>query len=171
MFCAIKILEVDSCHHDSTSFPFQQFGFTREQSGNALIIHGTVEKAFEVLSSVNQPGVFVIHSPRRFPLPFHCVEYTFWNLCLCLVDIQDGAVPTAQAVNVSGVSPLLSSSADLSPELHAAPTTQCKNKPSALLQTTNDQQSVPHQAHENTRTPQWVHVQAAGFYRWGGICC
>lgn len=53
---------VDSCHHDSTAFPFQEFGFTREQSGNALIIHGTVEKALEVLSSVNQPGEFVIHS-------------------------------------------------------------------------------------------------------------
>lgn len=28
---------------------FQEYGFTREQSSNALIIHGTVKKALEVL--------------------------------------------------------------------------------------------------------------------------
>uniref|UniRef100_UPI0037E8B1CF tetratricopeptide repeat protein 31-like isoform X2 n=1 Tax=Semicossyphus pulcher TaxID=241346 RepID=UPI0037E8B1CF len=34
-----------------------EYGFTREQSSNALIIHGTVQKALEVLSQLNnQPG-------------------------------------------------------------------------------------------------------------------
>lgn len=33
----------------------QEYGFTREQSSNALIIHGTVEKALEVLSALNRP--------------------------------------------------------------------------------------------------------------------
>lgn len=38
----------------------QEFGFTREQSSNALIIHGTVKKALEVLSKLNdRPGEFL----------------------------------------------------------------------------------------------------------------
>lgn len=33
---------------------FQEYGFTQEQSLNALIIHGTVKKAVEVLSKLNR---------------------------------------------------------------------------------------------------------------------
>ncbi|XP_047425024.1 tetratricopeptide repeat protein 31-like [Mugil cephalus] len=56
------------------------YGFTREQSSNALIIHGTVPKALEVLSNLNpQPGA-----------------------------VQSSAVPPVQVANVTGVSPVLS---------------------------------------------------------------
>uniref|UniRef100_A0A1A7Z0W5 RRM domain-containing protein n=1 Tax=Iconisemion striatum TaxID=60296 RepID=A0A1A7Z0W5_9TELE len=59
-----------------------EYGFTREQSSNALIIHGTVNKALEVLSKLNhQPGAAL-----------------------------KGTVPLAQVVNVTGVSPVLSAS-------------------------------------------------------------
>ncbi|XP_070711031.1 tetratricopeptide repeat protein 31 [Pempheris klunzingeri] len=56
-----------------------EYGFSREQSSHALIIHGTVKKALEVLSKSN-------HRPGP---------------------IQNGAAPSIQ-VNVSGVSPVLS---------------------------------------------------------------
>ncbi|XP_034532413.1 uncharacterized protein LOC117807294 [Notolabrus celidotus] len=65
------------------------YGFTREQSSNALIIHGTVEKALEVLSKLNKaPG-----------------------------PIQNGALPPARVVNVSGVSPVLSATNPAPPPL------------------------------------------------------
>ncbi|KAM9426522.1 uncharacterized protein KZ484_019986 [Pholidichthys leucotaenia] len=57
-----------------------EYGFTREQSSNALIIHGTVEKALEVLSKLNPvPGT-----------------------------LHNGTVPPVQVANVTGVSPVLS---------------------------------------------------------------
>ncbi|AWO97678.1 putative nucleolin-like [Scophthalmus maximus] len=56
------------------------YGFTREQSSNALIIHGTVAKALEVLSKLH-------HRPGAF---------------------QNATLPPAHVVNVSGVSPVLS---------------------------------------------------------------
>ncbi|XP_008289057.1 nucleolin-like isoform X2 [Stegastes partitus] len=93
------------------------FGFTREQSSNALIIHGTVEKSLEVLSTLNgRPGV-----------------------------TQNGAVPPAQVVNVSGVSPVLS--ANTSPAAAAAryqeaPKQKLINKPLAPVQ---NMSNVPNQ--------------------------
>ncbi|XP_033992492.1 tetratricopeptide repeat protein 31-like isoform X1 [Trematomus bernacchii] len=62
-----------------------EYGFTREQSSNALIIHGTVEKALEVLSALNRP-------PGT---------------------IQGVPLKPAQLVNINGVSPVLS--ANISP--------------------------------------------------------
>ena len=45
----------------------QEAGFTREQSSNALIIHGTMSKAMEVLSKLNpsNTGEQFTHSPQR----------------------------------------------------------------------------------------------------------
>ncbi|XP_029025545.1 uncharacterized protein LOC114867216 [Betta splendens] len=64
-----------------------EYGFTREQSSNALIIHGTVKKALEVLTKINpQPGA----SPNATLLP-------------------------VQVANVTGVSPVLSASTSPSP--------------------------------------------------------
>ncbi|CAB1418848.1 unnamed protein product [Pleuronectes platessa] len=57
-------------------------GFTREQSSNALIIHGTVEEALAVLSNLN-------HRPGAFPI---------------------ATLPAAQVKNITGVSPVLSAS-------------------------------------------------------------
>ncbi|KAK5875911.1 hypothetical protein CesoFtcFv8_026940 [Champsocephalus esox] len=62
-----------------------EYGFTREQSSNALIIHGTVEKALDVLSALNRP-------PGT---------------------IQGVPLKPAQLVNINGVSPVLS--ANISP--------------------------------------------------------
>ncbi|XP_017269962.1 tetratricopeptide repeat protein 31-like isoform X2 [Kryptolebias marmoratus] len=64
-----------------------EYGFTREQSSNALIIHGTVNKALEVLSKLHhQPGA-----------------------------VLNDALPPVQVANVTGVSPVLSASAHPSP--------------------------------------------------------
>ncbi|KAI3375779.1 hypothetical protein L3Q82_004072 [Scortum barcoo] len=90
------------------------YGFTREQSSNALIIHGTVKKALEVLSRLNhQPGV-----------------------------IQDSTLPPAQVVNVTGVSPVLS--ANTYPvQSHSAPKTGLKNKPLGPVHDMSNVQSQP----------------------------
>uniref|UniRef100_A0A3Q1FTV1 STI1-like protein n=1 Tax=Acanthochromis polyacanthus TaxID=80966 RepID=A0A3Q1FTV1_9TELE len=92
------------------------FGFTREQSSNALIIHETVEKALEVLSKLNiQPGV-----------------------------IENGAIQPAQVVNVTGVSPVLSANnntaaaAALSQD---APKQTLINKPLGPVHNTSNVQS------------------------------
>lgn len=58
------------------------YGFTREQSSNALIIHGTVDKALEVLSKLHPPGA-----------------------------VLNGPLPPPQVANVSGISPVLSANA------------------------------------------------------------
>ncbi|XP_035802374.2 uncharacterized protein si:dkey-33c12.4 [Amphiprion ocellaris] len=92
------------------------FGFTREQSSNALIIHGTVEKALEVLSKLNiQPGV-----------------------------TQNGAIQPAQVVNITGVSPVLS--ANTTPAAAAAPSQDAPkqthtNKPLGPVHNTSNVQS------------------------------
>ncbi|XP_029311316.1 tetratricopeptide repeat protein 31-like isoform X2 [Cottoperca gobio] len=95
-----------------------EYGFTGEQSSNALIIHGTVKKALEVLSKLNHP----------------------------LGAIQNVILQPAQMANVSGVSPILSANttaALLHPhphQAHDAPNT-FKNKP--LVQNMSNVQSQP----------------------------
>ncbi|XP_026208900.1 hsp70-Hsp90 organizing protein 2-like isoform X2 [Anabas testudineus] len=64
-----------------------EYGFTREQSSNALIIHGTVKKALEVLTKLNpRPGAS-----------------------------QNPTYQPAQLVNVTGVSPVLSANSGTAP--------------------------------------------------------
>ena len=38
---------------NTTFLILQEFGYSREQSSNALIIHGTVKKALEALSNIS----------------------------------------------------------------------------------------------------------------------
>ncbi|KAM6959825.1 uncharacterized protein LKV04_021483 isoform 2-T2 [Tautogolabrus adspersus] len=93
------------------------FGFTREQSSNALILHGTVEKALKVLSKLNnQPG-----------------------------PVQNGALPAARLVNVRGVSPVLSATnpAPHPPQSHNAPKTPLLNNPLVPVQNMSNVQSQP----------------------------
>ncbi|XP_060922044.1 tetratricopeptide repeat protein 31-like isoform X2 [Limanda limanda] len=109
-------------------------GFTREQSSNALIIHGTVEEALAVLSNLN-------HRPGAFP---------------------SATLPAAQVMNITRVSPVLSAKthpavAAYPPQTHNA----LNNKPIGPVQNMSTIQSqykpVPHQAtklsHENSRPP------------------
>ncbi|XP_059211293.1 uncharacterized protein LOC131989931 isoform X2 [Centropristis striata] len=101
------------------SFCFEkmlQCGFTREQSSNALIIHGTVKKALEVLSKLNnQPGA-----------------------------IQNGTLQPAQVANVTGVSPVLSANTiPPHPHSHDAPKTAFINKPLGPVQNMSNVQSQP----------------------------
>ncbi|KAM9335480.1 uncharacterized protein ABDE67_020465 [Symphorus nematophorus] len=114
-----------------------EYGFTREQSSNALIIHGTVQKAVEVLSKLNpRPGA-----------------------------VQNGAVRPAQVANVSGVSPVLSASTNAAPpppQSQDAPKTPLKNKPLGPVQNMSNVKTqpkpVPNQAtkttNEDSRPPQ-----------------
>ncbi|XP_040887022.1 tetratricopeptide repeat protein 31-like isoform X2 [Toxotes jaculatrix] len=90
-----------------------EYGFTREQSSNALIIHGTVNKALEVLSQLN-------HLPGA---------------------VQNPTLPPAQVVNVTGVSPVLSANtnpASAAPsrplQFQDASKTSLKNKPLGSVQ-------------------------------------
>ncbi|KAM9836927.1 uncharacterized protein ACBR49_019343 isoform 2-T2 [Aulostomus maculatus] len=62
-----------------------EYGFTREQSSNALIIHGTVKKSLEVLSKLNQQPV-------------------------C-----NGTPTPPQVANATGTSPVLSAAVNLPP--------------------------------------------------------
>ncbi|XP_044041057.1 uncharacterized protein LOC122870731 isoform X2 [Siniperca chuatsi] len=91
------------------------YGFSREQSSNALIIHGTVKKALEVLSKLNhQPGA-----------------------------TQNATLPPAQVANVTGVSPVLSASTNTAPpQSQGAPTTAL-NKPLGLVQNMSNVRSQP----------------------------
>ncbi|KAL7375710.1 hypothetical protein ABVT39_022323 [Epinephelus coioides] len=97
-------------------------GFTREQSSNALIIHGTVEKAIEVLSKLN-------HRSGA---------------------LQNGPLQPAQVANVTGVSPVLSANT-VPPHPHLphphqpmdAPKTAFKNKPLGPVQNMSNVQSKP----------------------------
>ncbi|XP_049923121.1 tetratricopeptide repeat protein 31-like [Epinephelus moara] len=99
-----------------------EYGFTREQSSNALIIHGTVEKAIEVLSKLN-------HRSGA---------------------IQNGPLQPAQVANVTGVSPVLSANT-VPPHPHLphphqpmdAPKTVFKNKPLGPVQNMSNVQSKP----------------------------
>ncbi|KAM6894789.1 uncharacterized protein PEZ65_022426 [Lycodopsis pacificus] len=92
------------------------YGFTREQSSNALIIHGTVQKALEVLSKLNhRPGS--IHS--------------------------NGTVQPAQVANVTGVSPVLSANTIPAPQSHDAPKPAFQNKPLGPVQNMSNVHSQP----------------------------
>ncbi|XP_060886832.1 tetratricopeptide repeat protein 31-like isoform X2 [Labrus mixtus] len=93
------------------------FGFTREQSSNALILNGTVEKALKVLSKLNnRPG-----------------------------PVQNGAHPAARLVNVGGVSPVLSAikPAPHPPQSHNAPKPPHLNKPLVPVQNMSNVKSQP----------------------------
>ncbi|XP_051507845.1 uncharacterized protein LOC127414116 isoform X2 [Myxocyprinus asiaticus] len=65
-----EVLKLDSTCKDAAEelmrvqlIQLMEMGFTREQSSNALILHGTVEKAFEGLSVV--PGLAPVLVPRE----------------------------------------------------------------------------------------------------------
>uniref|UniRef100_A0A1A8H6D6 RRM domain-containing protein n=1 Tax=Nothobranchius korthausae TaxID=1143690 RepID=A0A1A8H6D6_9TELE len=81
------VLKLDSSYAEAAQelmrvqiIQLMEYGFTREQSSNALIIHGTVNKALEVLSKLNHQSGAPLKS----------------------------TAPLAQVVNVTGVSPVLS---------------------------------------------------------------
>ncbi|XP_038157829.1 tetratricopeptide repeat protein 31-like [Cyprinodon tularosa] len=76
------------------------YGFTREQSSNALIIHGTVDKALEVLSKLHHPKGAVLNGP----------------------------LPPAQVANITGVSPVLSANSNPVPAA-SAPSYEASRKP------------------------------------------
>lgn len=116
-----------------------EYGFTRQQSSNALIIHGTVPKALEVLSKLNQ-------QPEA---------------------IKNGTPLLPQVANVSGVSPVLSASANTAaPQSHDAPRTrtteELKNKPLDPVQNMPNGKSqpkpIPYQASRPQKElfPIWV---------------
>ncbi|XP_008433901.1 tetratricopeptide repeat protein 31-like isoform X2 [Poecilia reticulata] len=85
-------------------------GFTREQSSNALIIHGSVDKALEVLSKLHRPPGAVLN----------------------------GSLPPAQLANVTGVSPVLSANSSPAPvasaQSHDATKKPLLDKPLGLVQ-------------------------------------
>lgn len=104
-----------------------EYGFTRQQSSNALIIHGTVQKALEVLSQLNQQPEAIKNGPPQLP----------------------------QVANVSGVSPVLSASASpAAPQSHDAPKPVPKNKPLGPVQNMPNGKSqpkpIPYQAMKTT---------------------
>ncbi|TNN85204.1 Tetratricopeptide repeat protein 31 [Liparis tanakae] len=84
-----------------------EYGFTREQSSNALIIHGTVKKALEVLSKLN-------HRPGAL--------------------LSNGAVQPAQVANFSGVSPVLSANTVHAAQSHEAPKPAFRSQPLGPVQ-------------------------------------
>ncbi|XP_068444120.1 hsp70-Hsp90 organising protein-like [Clinocottus analis] len=97
-----------------------EYGFTREQSSNALIIHGTVKKALEVLSKLN-------HRPGAIQ--------------------SNGTIQLAQVANASGVSPILSANTipahPHAPHSHDAPKPAFRNQPLGPVQNTSNAQSPP----------------------------
>ncbi|XP_052006361.1 tetratricopeptide repeat protein 31-like isoform X2 [Xyrauchen texanus] len=65
-----EVLKLDSTCKDAAEemmrvqlMQLMEMGFTREQSSNALILHGTIEKALEGFSGV--PGFSPVHVPRE----------------------------------------------------------------------------------------------------------
>uniref|UniRef100_A0A8C4S5Z9 Uncharacterized LOC114652742 n=1 Tax=Erpetoichthys calabaricus TaxID=27687 RepID=A0A8C4S5Z9_ERPCA len=59
-----EVLKLDSISQDAAEelmnvqiFQLMEMGFSREQSANALIIHGTVQKALEALSTLSDAGI------------------------------------------------------------------------------------------------------------------
>ncbi|KAF7646385.1 hypothetical protein LDENG_00188400 [Lucifuga dentata] len=97
-----------------------EHGYTREQSSNALIIHGTVDEALKVLSKLNHTsgGSHNDAYPARSTLP------------------------PAQVVNISGVSPVLSANANPA-QTQEAPKTPLKNKPLGPVQNMPNVHSQP----------------------------
>lgn len=88
------------CHNWEANFSlkvklcvlFQEYGLTREQSSNALILHGTVQKAVEVLFKVNQPGECLpVSGLLSESLDLNNVVFKvvylwciLWNTCVCV---------------------------------------------------------------------------------------
>ncbi|XP_026154685.1 tetratricopeptide repeat protein 31-like isoform X2 [Mastacembelus armatus] len=118
-----EVLKLDSSYAEAAQelmrvqiTQLMEYGFTREQSSNALIIHGTVKKSLEVLMKLNhQPGA-----------------------------IQHATVPTAQVANVTGVSPVLSANTSCASAAltlsQAAPKVVLKNRALGPVQNmSNDQ--------------------------------
>ncbi|MED6290875.1 hypothetical protein CHARACLAT_017834, partial [Characodon lateralis] len=97
------------------------YGFTREQSSNALIIHGAVDKALEVLSKLHHPPGSVLNGP----------------------------LPPAQVANVTGISPVLSANTHHAPvaaaQSYEASEKHLLNKPLGPVQNipSVDNQSKP----------------------------
>ncbi|KAM7377362.1 hypothetical protein PAMA_013922 [Pampus argenteus] len=96
------------------------YGYTWEQSSNALIIHGTVNRALEVLSKLNQ-------QPQA---------------------VQHGTRPPVQVVNVTGTSPVLSANVNTAhppahPQFQEALKTTHRNKPLVPVQNMSNVQSRP----------------------------
>ncbi|XP_062300859.1 uncharacterized protein LOC134005858 isoform X3 [Scomber scombrus] len=82
------------------------YGFTREQSSNALIIHGTANKALEALLKLKQQAGAV----------------------------QNGTLPPVQVANVTGTSPVLSANTNPAPAFPTPlPPPQSKEAPKTLL--------------------------------------
>ncbi|XP_041821400.1 tetratricopeptide repeat protein 31-like isoform X2 [Chelmon rostratus] len=118
-----EVLKLDSSYAEAAQelmrmqiIQLMEYGYTREQSSNALIIHGTVKKAVEVLSKLHhQPGAF-----------------------------QNGLLPLAQVANASGVSPVLSASTSPAPpQPQDAPKTTLQNKPLGPVQNMSNVKSQP----------------------------
>ncbi|KAM6908934.1 uncharacterized protein FYW49_012797 [Xenentodon cancila] len=129
----MDVLKLDSSYAEAAQelmrvqiIQLMAYGFTREESSNALIIHGTVNKALEVLSKLHsRPAVL------------------------------NGHLPPAQVANVNGVSPLLSASTKplySSPapaQSYNAPKKPLLNKPLYPVQNTPDVQSQSKPSHAN----------------------
>lgn len=129
-----EVLKLDSAYTEAAQelmrvqiIQLMEYGFSREQSSNALIIHGTVNKALEVLSKLNQqPGA-----------------------------VQNGTHPLVQVANVTGTSPVLSANTNPAPAHHhhhhhpprpqsqEAPKTPLKNKPLGPVQNMSNVPSEP----------------------------
>ncbi|XP_036967911.1 tetratricopeptide repeat protein 31-like isoform X2 [Acanthopagrus latus] len=119
------------------------YGFTREQSSNALIIHGTVNKAVEVLSKLNQqPGAF-----------------------------QNGGLPLAPVANVSGFSPVLSANINTAvpPQSQEAQRAPNKSKPLGPVQNMSNVKTQPKPTPDQaTKTPSEGHPPQELFPVWVG---
>ncbi|XP_061566270.1 uncharacterized protein LOC133420578 isoform X2 [Cololabis saira] len=110
----MDVLKLDSSYAEAAQelmrvqiIQLMAYGFTREESSNALIIHGTVNKALEVLSKLYSRPV-----------------------------VLNGHLPPVQVANVTGVSPVLSantkplySSPAPPAQSYDAPKTPLTNKP------------------------------------------
>lgn len=137
-----EVLKLDSSYAEAAQelmrvqiTQLMEYGFTREQSSNALIIHGTVKKALEVLSKLH-------HRPGA---------------------IQNGALQPAQLANVTGISPVLSAITIPAhrppPQTRDAPQTAFKSKALGPAPNMSNIQSqpkpIPYQATKtNNEDPQ-----------------
>ncbi|KAM4536743.1 uncharacterized protein PAE49_021222 isoform 2-T2 [Odontesthes bonariensis] len=120
-----EVLKLESSYAEAAQelmrvqiFQLMQYGFTSEESSNALIIHGTIEKAIDVLFKLHQrqPGA-----------------------------VLNGTLPPAQVANVTGVSPILSANTNPAivdfAESHNAPKNPLMNKPLGSVQNIANVQS------------------------------
>uniref|UniRef100_A0A3P9HIH4 RRM domain-containing protein n=1 Tax=Oryzias latipes TaxID=8090 RepID=A0A3P9HIH4_ORYLA len=102
-----------------------QYGFTREQSSNALIIHGTVHKALEALSKLTC-------NPEA---------------------IRNGTPPPAQVANVNGVSPILSANRIHSPRAASPKAKEPLLKPNHDAPPSQNQSTPPMKDEERRQQP------------------